>query len=360
MGVYRRQDSPFWWITLPRRGARQVAFSTGIPVVGTTPAQTRDNRRLAEQIHQAQLGDIARRRFGLPPASPPPTFAAHATWYLEHHVPRHRGARRETWALHRLIAAFGALRLDEIRPARWQEYVTARSRDVTISTIGRELAILKAVLMTAVGEHLEASPLATVKRPSVRLPAKRTLTRAEVMPLAAALEAEDPELRDLFLVGLGTLLRQETLLNLHAREVRPDRLVVRTKTGPHQIPLAGPSPLQRLARRILRRRRQTAPDGYVFHRWHARFAAHADTAHPRVQLLRHVRRAVEAVGLPWGLGHGGVVWHTMTRASGATLMLRTYQVDIRTVQLVGGWSSLDQMSGYLGMDRTALGLRLEP
>ena len=31
-------------------------------------------------------------------------------------------------------------------------------------------------------------------------------------------------------------------------------------------------------------------------------------------------------------------------------MLRDYQIDIRTVQFIGGWSSLDQMAEYLGLD----------
>ena len=46
-----------------------------------------------------------------------------------------------------------------------------------------------------------------------------------------------------------------------------------------------------------------------------------------------------------------MVWHTLTRASGATRLLRDYKKDVRTVQLLGGWSPLDQMrntSAWIG------------
>jgi hypothetical protein len=30
-------------------------------------------------------------------------------------------------------------------------------------------------------------------------------------------------------------------------------------------------------------------------------------------------------------------------------MIREYGIDVRTVQLIGGWKSLDQMAEYLGL-----------
>jgi hypothetical protein len=63
-----------------------------------------------------------------------------------------------------------------------------------------------------------------------------------------------------------------------------------------------------------------------------------------------VPACVQACRHSVGLNNHGVVWHTATRASGATRMLRDYGIDVRTVQLIGGWSSLDQMAQYLGID----------
>jgi hypothetical protein len=40
------------------------------------------------------------------------------------------------------------------------------------------------------------------------------------------------------------------------------------------------------------------------------------------------------------------------RPSGATRLIREYGIDLRTVQLMGPWRSLDQMAEYLGVDLT--------
>jgi integrase len=214
---------------------------------------------------------------------------------------------------------------------------------------------MKAVLNTAVGQYLDVNPLASVKRKTDKVKPKRTLTAAEDRALLKALRAVDEEIADMYVVGVGTLLRQENLLYLKRGEHRGDRLVVHTKTGPHSVPLKGPTPLQRRAAAVLKRRMPKKADGYFFPTWKAKFAPYEDSGHPRVLFLKKVKRAVKQLeGVPWGLDADGVVWHTMTRASGATRLLRDYKVDVRTVQLIGGWSSLDQMAQYLGIDRDLL------
>lgn len=354
-GVYTRPSSKYLWIRLPGRGGKR--FPTQVLKTGATSKQTAENWKLAEAIYNAALGDLARDRFDLPrvTVAPAVTFDHQADWYETHVLPQHKGADQERWKLRTLRRVFGSHPIEQITPQRWQEYVTERTqRDgVAKNTVGRELAILKGILQTAVGEALEYNPLVTVKRTHVKLKAKRTITTREEPALLAALQAADPELHDLYVVGVGTLLRQSTLIHLQRSDHRVDRLEVESKTGPYTVLLTGPTALQRRAARVLARRMPTTADGYFFPKWHATFARyvnHADKSRPGFLLRRKFSVAAAKAGLPWGLKRGGIVFHTATRASGATRLLREHKVDIRSIQLLGNWKSLDEMAEYLGIN----------
>ena len=47
--------------------AESSCKSTGIPVHAATPAQTKDNKSLAEQPYHAEMAALAKRRYGLEP-----------------------------------------------------------------------------------------------------------------------------------------------------------------------------------------------------------------------------------------------------------------------------------------------------
>jgi integrase len=344
MGLFKRTDSPFWWMLLEGTGRKKE--NTRIRHDGSSATLRKQQEAQAEEIYHARMTQLAKGRVGLPIASAE-TFKTWSTWYEKHHTNKHRGKLRELVMLEHLRDHFNAYRLSDIRPARWKEYETARLKAVAINTVGRELALMKSILTAAVGEHLEVSPLVHVKRKTERLPAKRTLSADDCTRLLEQLH--DQELHDLFVVGLGTLLRQETLVNLRRQHHQGSRLVVQTKTGPHQIALEGPTELQTAAAEVLVARMPKG-NGYFFPTWRARFSKPDPKQHARGYLAKIFSRACKRAGIPWGLRAGGVVWHTATRASGATRMLREFGIDIRTVQLLGPWRSLDQMAEYLGLD----------
>jgi hypothetical protein len=324
--------------------------STGIRADASTSEKRKELKLQAEEVYHARMVQLARGRVGLP-IDTGETFAQFSEWYETHHTAKHRSAARERVILAGLRGHFGSLTLAEIRPARWTEYETTRLADgVTLSTIGRELAVMKTILGAAVGEHLDVSPLAHVKRKTITLPPKRTLTLADERKLLKAIT--DDEIRDLYLVGVGTLLRQMNLINLQRREHDRTRLLVQTKTGPHQVPLNGPTMLQERAALVLKRRMPKTKDGYFFPKWQKRFDGKRDSGN--AWFLKIVRRAVLRAGIRWGLKDHGVVWHTMTRASGATRMMNEHGQSIRTVQVIGNWRSLDQMAAYLGVDVAAV------
>lgn len=349
MGIYARPNSPYWWANLD---GTKIRLSLKIHVHGATPEQTKEFKQLAEATYRAMMGDVARARFELPLAAMPRTFDAHADWYDTHHTAHHKAAAQERSVLGNLRRVFGRDPLEAIVPSRWQEYVTTRTKDDGVApiTLWKELGILKCVLNTAVGDYLTVSPLAHVKRKQPRRPAKRTISAKEEPAFVQALRRLDVELADMYVVGVGTLLRQRNLVDLQRSSHRDDRLVVQTKTGPHQVPLRGPTVLQRRAATVLRRRMPSLHGGFFFPDWQAKFAKAEPHGAARGALRELAKAAATDANLPWGLANAGIVWHTATRASGATRLLREHHVDIRTVQLLGNWSSLDQMAGYLGMD----------
>lgn len=357
--IYERPDSPFWWALLERPGLPPLRESTGVPRAGHSAAARQDRKRSAEEIYRARMTQLARGRAGLAVESDE-TFAKFSAWYEMHHTAKHRGAVRERVVLTHLRAFFGALRLADITKTIWQEYVTERLHTVSAGTVNRERTVLHCILEEAVGLHITANPLTKrVKRLRVVKVPKRTITAHEERAFVKAL-AVDPEIRDLYLVGVGTLLRQANLLNLRRREYKGSTLALEdSKTGPYQVRLDGPTELQARAAAVLRSRLPQDPGGYFFPEWQARFAAHADRGHPRVQFLRIVKAAAEVAELPWGLREHGIVWHTATRATGATRLLRDYGIDVRTVQLMGNWKSLDQMADYLGIDLELAGKALQ-
>jgi integrase len=347
VAVFTRPDRPKWFF-MYLEGYGKKRERIPIRADAVAPKVRKANREAAEAIYHARMTQLAKRPVGLP-STVGETFERFSAWYDTNHIETHRGKARERVILKHLRGYFNAFKLTEITKGAWTEYATTRrNAGVSVNTIGRELALMKSILVEAVGEHIEVSPLAHVKRKTERLPPKRTLTKADETTLLK--ELHDPEIHDLYILGIGTLFREQNLIHLRRRDVHGSRLVALTKTGPHHLDLSGPTSLQTRALTMLQARWPKKPDDYFFPTWQARFAKNRDSGN--AFFLKVVRRAVIRAGLPWGLKHQGVVWHTMTRASGATRMLREFKIDVRTVQLLGGWRSLDQMAEYLGLDLT--------
>ncbi len=121
-------------------------------------------------------------------------------------------------------------------------------------------------------------------------------------------------------------------------DVSPTHITLRdSKTGPYQVPLAHRA---KAALKALPRK-----GAYVFP--HRRQAKTERDRRGAVRLM--LRRACTRAKLPYGRTMGGVTFHTATRASGATRMLRA-GVDPRTVQAVGNWHDFRSMQEYLQTD----------
>jgi len=73
MGVFTRPDSLYWWLYLETTKEKE---RTDFPV-GTTTAQRKDSRRLAEALYHERMQAIGARRHKLPSAQPAPASAKH-------------------------------------------------------------------------------------------------------------------------------------------------------------------------------------------------------------------------------------------------------------------------------------------
>jgi hypothetical protein len=322
---------------LERPGAKALKESTRIPREAPDAFSRKQQRQSAEEIYRARMTELARGRHALPsltaPAAPI-TFSAFADWYAVNKIPKHRGAEREQYALLPLRAFFGALPLTAITNATVDEYETARLAKVKPRTVNREVALLKMILAAAVPTHLPTSPLLRRRLLRVVKPPKRVLTPAEELRLLEELPDRD---RVLYIVAVDTLARLSNVINLRRDENKGTYLALTdSKTGPYRVPLST------RAKQALASLPQDGP--YYFpHRRHANIR---DT---RGAVRRMLERACKRAKIPYGRAAGGVTFHTATRATGATRMLRQH-VDPATVQAIGNWKDFRAMQEYLEPD----------
>lgn len=338
MGVYVRPDSSFYWMLLERPNQRPLREPTGISHDAATTIGRRLQRQRADDIYRARMADLARARYDLPPEEPVTiAFDAYATWFDEHHISKRRGAERDRYALTQLKKFFGTVDLTAIDRPRVQEYITARLKKVSANTVNREVDVLKGMLREAVPKYLKASPLAGTKKLRV-VPIKKRVLSAE--DEARVLEQLPKRDRALYIVAVDTLIRLSNVVNLKWSEVKRTHLELEdSKTGPYTVPL---SDRARAALAALPKK-----GTYCF--------PHRRTAKKDRDVRGAIRRLLERAcercdpPIPYGRANGGVTFHTATRATGATRMLRA-GVDPKTVQRVGNWKSLEQMGAYLQTD----------
>lgn len=342
MGIYIRRDSPFYWCLCERPHQKPLIFSTKIPIAAHSAEARTEQRRSAEDVYRAKMTDLARQRHDLPLLDPETvTFTKYADWWEKHHLPTRRRQDRDALALKHLRGWFGPMELIAVDRSMVQEYITARrSKGKTNSTINREVDVLKIMLRDAVPVYLKTSPLAGMKKLRTIKPPKRVLTRDEETRLLAELPVRD---RAFYIVAVDTLIRLQNVIDLRWSEVKRNHLELSdSKTGPYKVPLST------RARKAL----DTLPKSgvYVFpHRHTAK-----NPRDVRNAIGRLLKRACARCDPPIPYGRGvGVTFHTATRATGATRMLRA-GFDPRTVQQVGNWKDFRAMQEYLQPDSAHL------
>jgi len=337
MALYRRRDSPFWWMSLERPGRRPLQVSTKVPVDGGTQVQTRDNRKLAQAVYAARMGDLARELHHLPVTKPAITFREYRAWYAAHVSDTHKHPVRERSMLTQLGHYFDARALDSLTREDGLEWRSARRREVAAGTVNRELQVMKAVLASAVPKYLPANPWARLPELDTDQLEPRLLTEDEEARLLPTLSIEE---RALVLCALDTLQRLGTVAALAWAQDHGTHLTVQRpkgrKTAYYRVPV---STRLRAALDALAAE-QGQPHGAIFRRYQA-------PREDRRRLLIETMFAARcrAVQIPFGRAEGGITFHSL-RHTGASRMLNR-GVDIKTVAEIGNWKNLAVLQRYL-------------
>ena len=228
MSLYRRKDSPFWWVKLPpiRGESRPLQQSTG-----TT------DKRQAQQVHdRLAAARWEQDRLGVKPRH---TWEeAVVRWLLEtKHKATHEGDKR---MLRWLDPYLGGKQLDEIDRTLVDRIKFDREKIATAGTTNRYLALIRAILRRACHEWEWTDRVPKFKLFKEAEGRVRSLTLAEF----DRLRRELPEhLADMAVFSVATGLRQGNVKGLEWQYVDLARKHAwipgsRHKNGkPHSVPL---------------------------------------------------------------------------------------------------------------------------
>lgn len=202
MSLFKRKDSPNWWIKLTARNGRRIQQSSG----------TQD-RLKAQELHdklKAALWD--QERLGIKPQR---SWREAVVRWLEETSDKatHKEDRRKLVWLHSLLAD---LMLNEITLEVIDAIRAAKLKDSSKATVNRYLALVRAILIRARDEWEWID-----RAPKVRL-FKETNSRERALTpeQAKTLLGELPEhQREVVLFALATGLRQSNVLRLEWAQV---------------------------------------------------------------------------------------------------------------------------------------------
>ena len=209
MGIYRRPDSPNWWMSLQVRGHR-VRLNTMV-----------EDRQLAEELFSAWKAEIARARWlGAPAPDGNYTVTDLITQYLKIVTPRKSSGsqQRDRIILARFVTRWGKFLLKDVTTLLIEAYLAERLAQVCFATISKELGVLKAAFRCAVrwgwASH---SPFIGIVLNQEGTARTRWLSDDEEMLLL--LHCPD-WLRDIVIVGLDSGLRPGNLVGLQCSWVQ--------------------------------------------------------------------------------------------------------------------------------------------
>ena len=286
-------------------------------------------KSLAEQVLAKRKSEIAENRFldklEEPPEIPLREFVKH---YIEWCTTHNKSPETKRTRLKPLLAFFGNMQLSEISPWLIEKYKSKRRKEVSPSTVNKELTVLRHLFNKAIQwGYARENPLKHVewyREPKGKL---RFLSAEEI---AALLQAAPLWLQRLILFALNTGMRRGEILSLTWDSIDFENgliYVSQSKSGE-----ARHVPMNNVTREILlevRKEVETISD-YVF--------INPKTGTRRVNIRKAFRRTCKAAGVT------GCTFHTLRHTFASHLVMRG--IDLKTVSELLGHKSINMTMRY--------------
>lgn len=328
MGVYRRADSPYWYLWLEKAPKGQQRIRTDI-TIGVTKDERDASREAAQTLYHAKMLHAGKVSHGLIEERPIVTFAEYARTYARDVISHHKGKTREEEILVSLCKGFGAMALHAIDREAVSAWMTVRRRAVSANTVNREVGLLKSMLRDAAPKYIQASPLAGMKLLTVVANRRRLLQWDEEARLLMA--CQDTQELALLVLGIDTMIRMGDLLDLRRTDRRGEWVYVRdSKNGE-----AAEVPLSPRAARCLDAITHSEP--YYFEK----FRKAKNQRDWRGTVRQRLEKLCKWAGVPFGKAEAGIVFHGATRKTGATRLIVEKKVPPAVVQRIGLWKTPD-------------------
>jgi len=285
------------------------------------------SKREAARALAARKGEIVQGRFNLAKRKLSPRLEAAAAEYLQWASENTRSARSVAVHLRPLTAYFRGRTLRELTPWLIERYkhdrlaATVHGRAIRPTTINRELSCLRRCLNLQIKwGRAEENPVRRVEFFPEDGRRERILSPDEIQELLAACTEHS---RPFVELALNTGMRLGEILGLTWEQVDLRQLLItltRTKNGKWRK-----VPLNQVAYALLEQRARSGP--YVF-----------GGAAPFGAIKTAWRAACRRAGLE------GLRFHDL-RHTWASALVES-GTDLRTVQELGGWSSLELVQRY--------------
>jgi integrase len=174
-------------------------------------------KTLAKEALRIRKAEIAQDRYQIPKKRKPPKFAKACNRYMEHATKSKRSWERDEDTLKLAKAFFKRKRIDEVTSWDVERFKAARVKQVTKSTVNRELAVVKRLFTLAVDWNLvEKNPVKKVAMYRIEEKVMRVLSHEEEQKL---IDAAAPHFKPLIIVAINTGMRRGELLTLQWEQV---------------------------------------------------------------------------------------------------------------------------------------------
>jgi integrase len=210
--LYQRPPSKVWWVRKRRKGKEfRISLDT-------------EDKGLGRERAEKWIKELIATDWGEMPAK---TFSDAMLRYAEERFSSlSDGGKRYATSIEHLSAHFGDVEMDKIKPSSLSAFVNKRLREVSPSTVRRDLSTLSAIFVQAqLWEWASTNPV----RPFVEARGKIDLIEGE--PRIRYLSRDEEEallryagdtFRDLFALDIDTGLRLGELKNLGWANVKLD------------------------------------------------------------------------------------------------------------------------------------------